>query len=210
MVHFNVRMDPGFSSIEASDLVSILSQELSRENSKIFANLTIDSTSLDVQKNYIGTTTTTSAPSTRLMTQAPTSVPSPPRRCSAMKLKYCSGLPYNVTSYPNIFGHGSLEEVEEDMISFRDLVDAECFRMAYDFVCQILQPQCVKNEGEDFNVLPCRSYCREFMAGCGSRLHPKLKEKLDCNNFEEFSSLGYCKPKPGKFHNIHKNLKHCG
>lgn len=191
-------MDPGFTIIEAPDLERILTQELNLENSPTFANLTIDSTSLDVQKNYSGTTTTTPEPATKAMTPASTTRPPPPRKCQQVRLKYCSSLPYNVTSYPNILGHKSIKEVEDDVISFRELVDGECYRLAYDFVCQILQPSCINGQQEDISVLPCRSYCREFMAGCGGRLKPKLKEKLDCNLFPEFSGLEYCRPKPGK------------
>lgn len=190
-------MDPGFNDIEAADLENILSQELNLANSPIFANLTIDSSSLDVQKNYIGTTTTPLPPSTQQSTQPSTIKPPPPRKCTPVKLKYCSRLPYNMTSYPNPLGHKSLEEVEDDMIMFRELVDAECSRLAYDFVCQLLQPACMNGITEDIPVLPCRSFCREFMSGCGSRLLPKLKEKLDCNTFPEFSGVDYCRPKPG-------------
>lgn len=174
----------------------ILEKELQVENSRTFANLTIDSRSLDVQKNYLGTTTTL-APSTREVTQASTVKPPPPRRCGSIRLKYCSRLPYNVTSYPNVLGHKNLQEVEDNMIMFRELVDAECSRLAYDFVCRILQPSCIPGFLEDTPVLPCRSFCREFLSGCGSRLLPKLKEKLDCSLFPEFSGMEYCNPKPG-------------
>lgn len=132
------------------------------------------------------------------MTPASTNRPPPPRQCSPVKLKYCTRLPYNVTSYPNILGHNSIKDVEEDVIAFRELVDAECYRQAYDFVCQVLQPSCIRSKPEDISILPCRSFCRDFMSGCGSRLLPKLKEHLDCNRFPEFSGMGLCKPKPGK------------
>lgn len=81
---------------------------------------------------------------------------------------------------------------------YRELVDAECYRLAYDFVCQVLQPACVANQPEDLLQLPCRSFCREFWNGCGSRLPDKIKRLLDCSNFPEYADQGGCRAKPGE------------
>lgn len=85
-------------------------------------------------------------------------------------------------------------------MNYRELVDAECYRLAYEFVCQLLQPSCTAHlpgEPEDRMVLPCRSFCREFYAGCGSRLPTRLKDTLDCRHFPEFNGPGSCNSKPG-------------
>lgn len=79
----------------------------------------------------------------------------------------------------------------------RELVDAECYRLAYDFVCQLLQPACIPGKHEDRLELPCRNFCREFWAGCGSRLPDRIREALDCSHFPEYSGPGSCRPKPG-------------
>lgn len=79
----------------------------------------------------------------------------------------------------------------------RELVDAECYRLAYDFVCQVLQPACVEGTPEATIKLPCRSFCREFWSGCGNRLPDRIKNALDCSNFPEYADEGSCKPKPG-------------
>lgn len=78
------------------------------------------------------------------------------------------------------------------------MVDAECYRSAYDFVCQVLQPACLSGEPEDLLQLPCRSFCREFWNGCGNRLSDRIKRALDCSNFPEYADVGSCRPKPGK------------
>lgn len=83
------------------------------------------------------------------------------------------------------------------MIEIRELVDAECYPLAYDFVCQVLQPACRSSQSEDLLQLPCRSFCREFWNGCGSRLPEKIKRALDCSNFPEYAGPGSCRPKPG-------------
>jgi hypothetical protein len=83
---------------------------------------------------------------------------------------------------------------------YRELVDAECYRLAYEFVCQLLQPSCTAHlpgEAEDRMVLPCQSFCREFHAGCGNRLPDRFKDALDCRYFPEFTGPGSCNSKPG-------------
>lgn len=69
--------------------------------------------------------------------------------------------------------------------------------MAYDFICQVLQPTCVPGEIEATIQLPCRSFCREFWSGCGSRLPERIKNAFDCSNFPEYADQGSCRPKPG-------------
>ncbi|CAG2063197.1 unnamed protein product [Timema podura] len=81
-----------------------------------------------------------------------------------------------------------------------ELVDAECYRLAYEFVCQLLQPSCLPRlptYEEDSMVLPCRGFCQEFHMGCGSRIPDKLKDMLNCNTFPDYIGTGSCIPKPG-------------
>ena len=82
-------------------------------------------------------------------------------------------------------------------------MDAECYKQAYDFVCQVLQPACVvaggEDEEEDAASPPCRGFCKEFWAGCGGRLSERLRAALDCGNFPEYADEGSCRPKPGEF-----------
>lgn len=129
--------------------------------------------------------------------EAITQTPRPPRRCVPLDVKYCGNVNYNYTSYPNILGHENIKDVDEDFISFRELVDAECYRLAYEFVCQVLQSDCQEGAEEDEMIWPCRSFCRDFMAGCGGRLLPKFKELMDCSRFPEFGE-STCVTKPGK------------
>ncbi|KAF5273845.1 hypothetical protein FQA39_LY00960 [Lamprigera yunnana] len=197
VVHFNVHIDPTYVSVAAKDVEKILFDEIKAE-STFFRNLTIDSSTLEVKESHVYSLPTPSTTTIKIIPQMiTTQKPLPPRACSPVGIPYCSSLKYNVTTYPNVLGHKSKQEVEEDVISFRELVDAECYRNAYDFVCQVLQPSCKKGTKEDEMVLPCRSFCRDFMVGCGSRLLPKFKELLSCSKFPEFSESPSCKVKPG-------------
>ncbi|KYQ55121.1 Atrial natriuretic peptide-converting enzyme [Trachymyrmex zeteki] len=196
VVHFDVKFDPRYQTITTGNIVDILSRELNPETSRYLTNLTIEAKSLEVQES-LKALNAQSSPQSTVSTLPPTTTAPPPRRCSKLDLSYCKHLPYNISSYPNMLGHGSLSDVEEDVIAFRELVDAECYPLAYDFVCQVLQPACRASQPEDLLELPCRSFCREFWNGCGSRLPEKIKRALDCSNFPEYTGPGSCRPKPG-------------
>ncbi|XP_019866591.1 atrial natriuretic peptide-converting enzyme isoform X2 [Aethina tumida] len=197
IVHFNVHIDPTYVELNAKEIEDILAEEIGLKESIYFKNITIDSGSLEVKpSNLLPQPTTVTSPTTAV-SQAVTQTPAPPRRCSARQLPYCNKLPYNITTYPNLLDHKNVKDVEDHVIAFRELVDAECYRHAYEFVCQVLQPPCVKGNVEDEMVLPCRSFCRDFMAGCGGRLPETLKSQLDCSRFPEYSDKTNCITKPG-------------
>ncbi|CAH1713307.1 atrial natriuretic peptide-converting enzyme-like [Aphis gossypii] len=125
----------------------------------------------------------------------------PPRRCTPVRLNLCkSVLEYNLTSYPNHFGHKNLDEIHDDLIAFRDLVDAECYQRTLDFVCQLLQPACKTDVklGRDEITLPCKHSCRLFTSGCGHRIPEKLLAGFDCSRLPDYSNIGStCVSKPG-------------
>ncbi|EFN61099.1 Atrial natriuretic peptide-converting enzyme, partial [Camponotus floridanus] len=196
VVHFDIRFDPRYQTITTGNIVDILSRELNPETSRYLANLTIETKSLDVQESLKALNAQISPQST-VSTLPPTTEAPPPRKCNKLDLPYCKHLSYNISSYPNVLGHRSLADVEEDVIAFRELVDAECYPLAYDFICQVLQPACQLSHPEDLLQLPCRSFCREFWNGCGNRLSEKIKRALDCSNFPEYVGPGSCRPKPG-------------
>ncbi|XP_063221549.1 atrial natriuretic peptide-converting enzyme-like [Bacillus rossius redtenbacheri] len=198
VVHFNLHFNPYWYEIQPSHIASILLREATAESPVYFANLTIDPDSIDVRESTAEVTT--AAATSEATTPGLTTASPPPRRCGPLQLEYCSRLAYNTTSYPNKLGHRSVQEVRDDVIAFRELVDAECYRLAYEFVCQLLQPGCVARgagEAGDRAVLPCREFCREFHRGCGGRLPERFRAPLDCDSFPRYSGPGSCSPKPG-------------
>ncbi|KAK0098199.1 hypothetical protein PV326_010521 [Microctonus aethiopoides] len=201
VVHFDLRFDPRYQTVNVADVIDVLEREINPATVKYLANLIIDSKSLEVQESLEALNAQVALQTTIITTPSTTTAP-PPRSCTELGLSYCKHLPYNVTSYPNIFGHRSLAEVEDDVIAFRELVDAECYRLAYDFICQVLQPSCMQSETEATLQLPCRSFCREFWSGCGNRLPDRIRSALDCTNFPEYADQGSCRPKPGCIHDL--------
>jgi corin len=121
MVHFDMRFDARYGSVDTESVLSVLSRELTSGSSRFFANLTVDPASLEVQESASATSnlaleTNASQPEEVTPTTMP---PRPPRRCSIIEFSYCKHLPYNLTSYPNLLGHASLQEVNDDIIAFR-------------------------------------------------------------------------------------------
>ncbi|XP_034940783.1 atrial natriuretic peptide-converting enzyme [Chelonus insularis] len=199
VVHFELRFDPRYQTVTVDNVINVLSKEIAPKTAKYLLNLTIDPKSLEVQENIAVLNSQVSMP-TILSTISSTTIatpPLPPRICSELKLSYCKHLTYNITSYPNIFGHHSIEEVENDVIAFRELVDAECYQFAYDFICQVLQPTCLPGISDVTIKLPCRSFCKEFWLGCGNRLSDRIKSALDCSHFPEYADYGSCWAEPG-------------
>ncbi|KAG8296553.1 hypothetical protein J6590_054369 [Homalodisca vitripennis] len=96
----------------------------------------------------------------------------------------------------------SLYNLHADCLNITlELVDAECYRLAYQFVCHVLQPPCEPPSvsGRPATVVrPCRDFCLDFWSGCGARLPLRFQDALDCSRFLEYSTIGEaCIPKPG-------------
>lgn len=205
IIHFIVHFDPyrGLSSV--ADLVSIFNEEFSSSptQSRYFNDLKVDGSSLEftevtglLEDLPVGTS---SAPLGIDDTDLNgTTTESPPRKCEPVGLEYCRSIGYNMTTYPNLLGHWSLEEVHLDVIKFRELVDGECYRQAFDFICRLLQPPCIDHAPLEPTVgLVCRSYCQSFWNGCHERLPAKFKKFFDCERFPESTGVNTCTPAPG-------------
>lgn len=117
-VHFYARFDPRYGDVEASDVIDVLSKEIS--SPRHFLDVSIDPSSIvvkekveEVDKLALQTyAATIEVPQT-------TTTPRPPRKCSSIEFEYCRHLGYNATSYPNLVGHKDLDEVKDDIIAFR-------------------------------------------------------------------------------------------
>lgn len=119
VVHFEIRFDPRYETITVIDIINILKREINHSTSKYLMNLIIDEKSLEVQENLVALNAQIALSTTVAMTSSTTTPIPSPRTCTKLDLTYCKHLPYNITSYPNIFGHQSITDVENDVIAFR-------------------------------------------------------------------------------------------
>ncbi|XP_039959052.1 uncharacterized protein LOC120773922 [Bactrocera tryoni] len=212
VVHFNLIFDPYAGLVSTADLLALFAEEINEPNRKYFANMTVDPQSLTIKEvtGLIEEPVMSSSPlgGEDDTTEIITTTPKPPRRCEPLKLNYCRSIGYNITTYPNFLGHHSFEEVQADVIAFRELVDAECFREAFDFVCRLLQPPCdTHGSFEPTPGMMCREYCQLFMRGCGSRLPARFKRFFDCETFPESTGIQSCHNKPHCAHDLQNNAQ---
>lgn len=200
-MHFNLHFDPYIGLVSSADLLSIFLEQFTDRSVPEFANLTMDLNSLDINEitGFMIEEPSTKASELRPegMLDVPMKEQKPPRRCEPVKLEYCQSIGYNVTTYPNIVGHKNIDEVKADLIAFREMVDSECYRQAYDFVCRLLQPPCQYREPFEPEMKPiCREYCLDFQKACGNRITERFKTLLDCERFPESTGPMSCHSKP--------------
>lgn len=201
IVHSNLRFDPYIALVSSADLLSVFSEKITQRSIDRFANLTIDLSSLDINEvtGFMLDESSTNASPLRPEETSNTIETNPKtlRRCEPLKLEYCRAIGYNVTTYPNSLNHQNIDEVKRDLIAFREIVDSECYRQAYDFVCRLLQPPCRYRDPFEPEIYPiCREYCQDFYKACGNRITQQFKGFFDCERFPESTSAQSCHPKP--------------
>jgi len=117
-----------------------------------------------------------------------------PRQCSPVHSGYCSNLPYNLTTYPNMLRHTSISQVDAVIDQIKEVVDSGCYPLAYELLCQVVQPVCYN----DRIVKPCVMFCQEFMNACEGYIPKGLLDNLKCNTLPtEADGPGACISKPG-------------
>lgn len=216
-VHVNLHFDPYRALVSAADLTAIFLDEINAPAARRrhFADLTVDPHSVHIaevrgdQSDALHSAfavrpriaDSTATPSDHRTSPASAAVPvppQPPRVCQPLRLPYCASIGYNRTVYPNLLGHSNIAEVNADLIAFRELVDAECYRQAFDFVCRLLQPPCAEHAPLEAQAQPlCREYCQEFWQGCGARVPERFRRYFDCERYPESVGAHSCQGRPG-------------
>lgn len=205
-VLFAIYFDPYAALVSAAELHAILMEEIVSPIPRYFTNITVDSNSVEIREinahridDLPGGTPSAPLGVIDVTTNEVHTPPSSPQyHCAPLRLPYCQSMGYNVTTYPNYLDHGTIEEVQSDVIAFRELVDAECFRQAFDFVCRLLQPPCIDRPPIDPVPQPiCREYCQAFWQGCGDRVPLRFRKFLDCERFPESNGVQSCQHTPG-------------
>ncbi|XP_040566515.1 uncharacterized protein [Lepeophtheirus salmonis] len=212
VVHFNIHTDPIRGKVKDEDLVSIMQREIDASNTdfdgnkpaySLFGDIVIDSNTVKIQERLPNADfNSRQRPSGFFYGEAEGNFEDGKeikkkgneRTCSPFQIDYCRKLPYNFTTFPNAMGHINGEEAKHDVIGFREIVDSKCYSLAYEFVCQLLQPVCFQAR----MVLPCRQFCNEFMESCANILPGELRDRIRCDALKtEADGPGTCISKPG-------------
>ena len=89
-------------------------------------------------------------------------------QCEVISLDICHGIggkhAYNMTSFPNTFGHRTQVEAAREMKHFMALVETGCSSQSRLFLCSLYFPLCAPHLRGP--LLPCRSLCEGVRAGC--------------------------------------------
>jgi len=116
------------------------------------------------------------------------------RQCVPVESSYCSNLPYNLTTFPNMLGHQHIADVDLITPRIKDVVDSGCHPLAYELLCQLVQPVCYSER----MVKPCQQFCMEFLSSCKAHLPVGLLGSLQCASLPtEADGPGACISKPG-------------
>ncbi|KAK2169343.1 hypothetical protein LSH36_11g13062 [Paralvinella palmiformis] len=111
-------------------------------------------------------------------------------KCERITIPMCMDMKYNMTRMPNLVGHKSQREAEQQVVQFFALVQSGCSPLLNFFLCSMFAPMCTEQVDEILVIPACRSMCLEVKSKCEPVLHNfnfKWPNVLDCNKLPERS-----------------------
>lgn len=112
-------------------------------------------------------------------------------------LSLCHGIGYRRMWVPNLLGHDSLREAQQQSAAWLPLVSKLCHRDTKKFLCSLFTPVCLPELRGP--VSPCKSLCEAVRDGClpvMSAFGFPWPEMFDCSRFPGGSEL--CIPATGE------------
>ncbi|CAG0923294.1 unnamed protein product, partial [Notodromas monacha] len=80
--------------------------------------------------------------------------------CEPITITLCQNLKYNVTRMPGFLGHKSQDEADEEIMSYKPLVDTGCNENVRFFLCSLFAPMC--SPDVSVTIPSCKSICLKF------------------------------------------------
>ncbi|AWO99145.1 putative secreted frizzled-related protein 2-like [Scophthalmus maximus] len=112
-------------------------------------------------------------------------------------LSLCHGIGYRHMRVPNLLGHDSLREAQQQSVAWLPLVSKLCHRDTKKFLCSLFAPVCLPELSGP--VSPCRSLCEAVRDGCVpvmSAFGFPWPEMFNCTRFPRGTEL--CIPATGE------------
>lgn len=103
--------------------------------------------------------------------------------CQPITIPLCKGIGYNMTSFPNSYGHEKQEEAGLEVHQFFPLVEYGCYQHLKFFLCTLYTPICQENY--DRPILPCMELCLEAKKRCSPIMQQygfRWPETLSCES----------------------------
>ena len=108
-----------------------------------------------------------------------------PRTCEALTAVTMCVEVYDNASFPNVRGHSTQMEANNELNQFLPLVQGNCSNAIVHFLCSIYAPLC-QVESPEIITLPCRELCEYVLNGCEEPLQKfglSWPPHLNCDNF---------------------------
>lgn len=112
-------------------------------------------------------------------------------------LSLCHGIGYRHMRVPNLLGHDSLREAQQQSAAWLPLISKLCHRDTKKFLCSLFAPVCLPELSGP--VSPCRSLCEAVRDGCVpvmSAFGFPWPEMFNCSRFPRGTEL--CIPATGE------------
>lgn len=118
--------------------------------------------------------------------------------CTSVEaIPLCTDLGYVNTTFPNLRGHTTAEEANEELAHFLGLVSTGCSNAIVHLLCSIYAPMCIQ-EYPDMKFPPCRNLCEHVANGCSetfmlvSGYNWPPGPHLDCYNYDDRDTNSLC------------------
>jgi len=114
-------------------------------------------------------------------------------RCQPIKIQMCKGLPYNLTTIPNLMGHQDQNEAMAEIHPYSPLTKIKCSADIQLFLCSMYAPPCIGDW--DKPLKPCRDLCESARKGCESLMKQfgyEWPKAFECSNFPLAGSEDLC------------------
>ncbi|KAK7883299.1 hypothetical protein WMY93_029473 [Mugilogobius chulae] len=112
-------------------------------------------------------------------------------------LALCHGIGYKQMRIPNLLGHDSLREAQQQSAAWMPLISKLCHKDTKKFLCSLFAPVCLPELSAPVN--PCRSLCEAVRDGCVpvmSAFGFPWPEMFNCSRFPRGTEL--CIPATGE------------
>ncbi|CAI5451201.1 unnamed protein product [Caenorhabditis angaria] len=119
------------------------------------------------------------------------------KKCEQITIPLCKGIGYNMTSFPNSYGHEKQDEAGLEVHQFYPLVEVGCYQHLKFFLCTLYTPICQDNYERE--ILPCMEMCLEARSKCSpimAKYGFRWPETLSCDVLPKMSDGKICAAPP--------------
>lgn len=92
-----------------------------------------------------------------------------PSCVSIEAIPLCAELGYENTTFPNLRGHSTAQEANDELSHFLALISTGCSSAIVHLLCSIYAPMCIE-EFPELKYPPCRRLCEYVEEGCTETL----------------------------------------